>query len=326
MTAETCEQCRFDGSRWTDQDALRSLGVVTPRLQTAVEHLDDATLRSRPEPEVWSPLEYMWHIGEAFRLIGNYVGCIAEGITSPTGMARPSVASPDDPRFTASTSEVLAEVGQDARNLADLARSIDDWSRWVELRGQARDVGWWIRHANHEIEHHLDDIGRVVVALGRGSARRSGRVDNLHVSGGGVPKTPVEGFRIDWDGPVGDVQATRAHHGRPWQAVTLWSSELIDRLRQEGHEVAPGRAGENITVSGLDWSDLRPGSRIRVGEALLRVTAHAEPCSKIAPWFIDGDSRRVDHFRHPGWSRLYAGVVSPGEVRSGDAVEVEPEV
>ena len=33
---------------------------------------------------------------------------------------------------------------------------------------------------------------------------------------------------------------------------------------------------------------------------------------------------RGDHDRHPGWSRLYATVLSPGEVAVGDEVVVEP--
>jgi len=324
LTAETCEQCSFDGSRWTDQDALRSLGVVTPRLRTAVEHLDDATLRSRPGPEVWSAVEYVWHIGEALRLIGDYVDRIAEGDPNPSGMGHPTVATSSDPPFEAPLDEVLSQVRSDGRALADRARAIEDWSRWVNLRGRPRDVAWWVRHANHEIEHHLDDIGRVVVALGHGAPPRSGRVTDLHVSGGGVPKNPVGRFLIDRDGPAGDVQATRAHHGRPWQAVSLWSTEIIGALREEGHAISPGRAGENITVSGLDWAVLRPGTRLRVGDARLRVAAHAEPCSKISRWFLDGDQSRVDHLEHPGWSRLYAAVIRPGDVRVGDTVEVEP--
>ena len=41
-------------------------------------------------------------------------------------------------------------------------------------------------------------------------------------------------------------------------------------------------------------------------------------------WFSDGDFNRMDHERHPGWSRAYAWVREPGTIRSGDAVIVEP--
>jgi MOSC domain-containing protein YiiM len=139
-----------------------------------------------------------------------------------------------------------------------------------------------------------------------------------------VPKRPVLGGRIDDGGLAGDRQGDRRIHGRPYQAVSLWSLELIDALRAEGHGVYPGAAGENVTLAGIDWPTIRPGVRIVVGEALLEVSGYATPCAKNAQWFSDGDSGRIDQRRHPGWSRAYAWVLRPGDVRPGDAVLVEP--
>jgi MOSC domain-containing protein YiiM len=65
-----------------------------------------------------------------------------------------------------------------------------------------------------------------------------------------------------------------------------------------------------------------PGARLRVGGALLEVTKYTKPCFKIAGAFAGRDFSRVWQERHPGWSRLYARVLEPGEVRVGDAVEL----
>ena len=98
--------------------------------------------------------------------------------------------------------------------------------------------------------------------LRAGSSRRGrGRSTASSRSGGGVPKLPVDEAVIDLRGVVGDVQKTQRHHGRPWQALCLWSKEKVDLLAAEGHPITYGAAGENVSVTGIDWADVRPGVR-----------------------------------------------------------------
>lgn len=149
-------------------------------------------------------------------------------------------------------------------------------------------------------------------------------VFQLNVSGGGVPKLPVPHIEVaaDGTGVLGDVQQERKHHGRPWQALCLWSLDVIDALKDEGHAIEPGYAGENVTVEGLDWLLVRPGTRMRIGDVLCEITAPAIPCKKQTAWFSGGDWMRIDDDRHPGWARMYAGVIEGGTVRRGDTVEI----
>jgi MOSC domain-containing protein YiiM len=98
---------------------------------------------------------------------------------------------------------------------------------------------------------------------------------------------------------------------------------VIDLLRTEGHPIAPGTTGENITISGVDWTRIRPGVHILLGnETLLEVTAYTAPCKNIAASFIDGDFTRIAQKRFPGRARLYARVLTPGRVGRGDRVRV----
>lgn len=150
-----------------------------------------------------------------------------------------------------------------------------------------------------------------------------GTVARLGRSGGGVPKAPVERVDVDARGVVGDVQANRTHHGRPWQALCLWSTEVIDAFRAEGHPLGPGDAGENVTVSGLPWPEVRPGVRLRIGSVLCEVSAYAIPCAKNARWFLDGRFSLMHHDRGPV-SRVYATVLEPGGITAGDAAHLEP--
>lgn len=150
-----------------------------------------------------------------------------------------------------------------------------------------------------------------------------GSVAGLFVSDGGVPKSAVPAIEVDHGGLVGDRQANRVHHGRPWQALCLWSTEVIDAFRAAGHPLAPGLAGENVTITGIPWERVRPGVHLRIGGVLAEVSAYAVPCKKNAAWFADGHFD-VMHHRHGPVSRAYATVLEPGSVAQGDAVLLEP--
>ncbi|PYR94592.1 MAG: MOSC domain-containing protein [Acidobacteria bacterium] len=152
----------------------------------------------------------------------------------------------------------------------------------------------------------------------------TGRIVSINISGGGVPKRAVEEADVRSLGIVGDVQRNRQYHGGPDRALCLYSMDWIDALRAEGHPIAPGTTGENVTVHGVDWALLVPGIGLHLGAVHVEVTGFASPCYKIQSSFLDSDSRRIDQRRHPGWSRVYCRVLRPGPLRQGDVVVIEP--
>lgn len=176
----------------------------------------------------------------------------------------------------------------------------------------------------HAMWHALALISIRRRSAGDAPASASGSVAQLNRSGGGVPKLPVDAVDVGFGGLVGDVQATRVHHGRPWQALCLWSAEVIDEIASEGHPIRRGAAGENVTIAGIDWSTMRAGLVLDIGSVRCQLSAPAEPCTKNAQWFVDGRIGRMDHELHPGSSRWYAAVTRPGSIAVGDAVIVEP--
>jgi MOSC domain-containing protein YiiM len=148
-----------------------------------------------------------------------------------------------------------------------------------------------------------------------------GRIVQLNVSPGGVPKRPVARARVTRLGLEGDGHRNAALHGGPDRALCLFPLERIEALRAEGHPVTPGALGENLTVSGIDWDAVGPGARFQVGAAVvIEVTRFTSPCVNIKPAFRDGRYARISQKRHPGWSRVYARVVAPGEIEPGDPV------
>jgi MOSC domain-containing protein YiiM len=147
-------------------------------------------------------------------------------------------------------------------------------------------------------------------------------VHQINVSEGGVPKLPVAGAEVDESGLVGDIQADRVHRGKPEQALCLFSLEVIERFRAEGHSISPGSAGENITVAGLDWAQVVPGRRMSIGPAEIEITHYTTPCAKNAQWFSDGRFNRMHQSKHPGESRVYARVLRGGRIAPGDEIDL----
>lgn len=145
---------------------------------------------------------------------------------------------------------------------------------------------------------------------------------SINISDGGVPKLQRESAAVRKTGLEGDRQRDLEYHGGPQRAVSLYSLELIEALRKEGHPIAPGTIGENLTVAGLDWSALRPGMRLEIGEVSIELTSHAAPCRNIAGSFRDGVYARVAEKAYPGWSRFYASVLKEGTLRVGDRVRI----
>ncbi len=156
---------------------------------------------------------------------------------------------------------------------------------------------------------------------------RKAKLPYLHqisVSNGGLPKLPISKARITKEGVEGDRHRNTELHGGPERAVCVFALEVIEALRKEGHSIAPGAAGENFTIAGLDWTHIGPGTRLSVGnEVKLEVVSYTAPCSHNTCWFTDGDFSRISQKKHPGRSRVYARVLSEGMVKQGDPVIVE---
>ena len=151
-----------------------------------------------------------------------------------------------------------------------------------------------------------------------------GRIVQINVADGGVPKLPVPSARISRVGVAGDRQRDLRYHGGPDRAVCCLALEVIERLRAEGHSIYPGSTGENLTLAGLDWPRARPGARlVFAGGVELEVTGFAAPCGNITSSFLGGDIKRLSDKRHPGESRVYCRVLVEGEVKAGEGVRLD---
>jgi MOSC domain-containing protein YiiM len=326
LTPERCAECGFDATRWRVSDAISLLEALGSWWWRATADVDVGDLNRRPRPDVWSTLEYGVHSA----LVTAVIRIGLESILAEDGCRLPNPPSApgadDQPTADLHRDLVVAALEREASELGVLARAAapDGWAHRGHLPTGPVQAEALLLHAVHDGSHHQMDVGRGLAAIGAGTPPARGRLLQISASDGGVPKLAVASGQIDYDGLVGDRQGDRKHHGRPFQAVCLWPDEARRDLADDGHHVAPGTVGENLTLTGIDWPTLRPGSRLRIGTALLEVSFPATPCHKQARWFSDGDFSRLEYDQHPEWVRWYAWVREPGAVRADDVVVVQP--
>ena len=187
-----------------------------------------------------------------------------------------------------------------------------------------KNLGEWLGKRVDELDRaalttFLGELWSILESLHTHAGAYHGVVSGLHASGGGVPKLPIDSATVGWSGVEGDRQGSRVHHGRPWQALCLWSDDVIANFAAQGHPIRPGYAGENITVRGLPWEVARPGAKVTIGSVAATVTAYAIPCSQNEAWFTGGDFELMSHERGPV-SRIYARVDRPGTIALGDSL------
>lgn len=124
-----------------------------------------------------------------------------------------------------------------------------------------------------------------VVAVSRDETHRFSKVPCQAI-------TLVEGMGVTGDAHAGTLVQHRSRVRRDpnqpnLRQVHLIHTELLDEARAAGHDVAAGGLGENILTAGLDLLALPTGSRLLIGETVLRVTGLRNPCRQINEYSAD---------------------------------------
>lgn len=113
------------------------------------------------------------------------------------------------------------------------------------------------------------------------------------------------------------VYAYPASHYAFWQTVraqarvSLWDDPL-----------PPGSVGENLTVEGLDESQLWIGDRLVLPGCVLAVSEPRMPCAKFSAAM--GFAQAGKLMNQSGYCGAYLAVIEPGTVQAGDTLRLEP--
>ena len=109
--------------------------------------------------------------------------------------------------------------------------------------------------------------------------------------------------------------------------VHLVHAELLDEMVRAGFNLVPGEIGENVTTRGLDLLALPAGTRLRLGPAaIVEVTGLRNPCRQLDAHQRGLTAAMIEHdadgqiVRKSG---IMGVVIAGGEVRPGDAIDVE---
>ncbi len=132
-------------------------------------------------------------------------------------------------------------------------------------------------------------------------------------------------------GLAGDEQADLSVHGGIDKAVyayplahyAFWQT-VRAQARVAGADAAlpHGAMGENLTVDGLDETQLWIGDRLVLPHCVLAVSAPRTPCFKFAAAM--GFPQALRLMIQSGYCGAYLAVVTPGHVSAGEPVECQP--
>lgn len=143
----------------------------------------------------------------------------------------------------------------------------------------------------------------------------------------GIHKVSVESLSVfspgphygDGSGVAGDFVGDSKHHGGAEKAVYLYAREELDYWGKEAEIHYPnGMFGENITSTGVVWSEALINQRFSVGSAVLEISSPRQPCRTFADWL--GRRGWAKAFAQRGDCGTYARVIEPGSITPGDAI------
>ena len=141
----------------------------------------------------------------------------------------------------------------------------------------------------------------------------------------GLPKVSIERATISKWGVEGDYNRFRKEKKKndPDMAVMILSTDVINALNSEGWPVSPGDLGENITLTNIDYSTLKLGDRLNIGEVTLEISLICDPCTNLNNLSYVGKDKSASFIKtlmkRRGW---YARVLKVGEVTVGDTVAI----
>jgi hypothetical protein len=176
MSGYVCPECGLDYDTISPQDAKVAIRSFPRRYRAALaaameDDADAGLIRRRPEPRVWSALEYAAHVADIFDAMAGIV-------CEMRSKQHPSLDMFDADERAASAGyasqdpgDVLDRLAANAERLASEvdAAGPDDWSgRTAIFPWGDRDLLTMVRNAVHEGSHHLRDVERVLdMARGR---------------------------------------------------------------------------------------------------------------------------------------------------------------
>lgn len=138
----------------------------------------------------------------------------------------------------------------------------------------------------------------------------------------GIFKFPVDSISLGTEDVDNDHVIDRKYHGGVDKACYLYSADRYSFWKERYPETVSdyGAMGENITVVGLDENALNVGDTYKLGEAIVQISEHREPCYKLNVRL--NAHTGIKDFIALGHCGTYCRVLKPGIVRAGDELKL----
>ncbi len=138
----------------------------------------------------------------------------------------------------------------------------------------------------------------------------------------GIDKRPLESGEVDELGFVDDVQVDKRFHGGPERALHQYALKSYERIIKRFpllHKTAtPGSIGENLTINGMNDTNVCIGDIYQLGDIKVQVSSPRIPCWKISHKMNMPDlDKYVAEKQITGW---YYRVLEVGKLSIGDEV------
>ena len=164
--SSACAGCGLDPEQLTIAEAADIIGACGPQYRAAfaVARGDRERLRAKPDPNVWSPLEYVAHLRDSVRYHGALTNRALKEDRPEFGVPDPDAIAQNEGYNDADPDEVLDSLEHQTTRFATRARSLDDDDLdRVVLRGDTEiTVRSMVRNVAHEGHHHLQDVQRLL--------------------------------------------------------------------------------------------------------------------------------------------------------------------
>ena len=155
---QACPDCGFDARTVAGRQVAARLRANASRWQAVLERTD---VRVRPQPRVWSPLEYGCHVRDVCRVFESRVNLMlsqvdpsfedwdqdAAAIADAYAMQDPAVVGDELSAAAESIAAAFDEVGE------------GDWQRnGFRSNGSVFTIETLGQYCLHDLTHHLDDV------------------------------------------------------------------------------------------------------------------------------------------------------------------------
>ena len=123
--------------------------------------------------------------------------------------------------------------------------------------------------------------------------------------------------------PVQDIDIIKnhglendAHAGKWHRQVSLLSYEMREEFKAKGADVEDGAFGENLLVSGIEFTSYPVGTQFKIGDVLLELTQIGKSCHSHCAIYHQVGQCIMPHLG------VFTRVIHGGHICVGDTVEV----